>query len=86
MGFLKSKKFLILTGMLAFASFVDLYIITTPLMGIVQIVLWIAMAVVAYRFNPESSVVKKLGRVALAIVVAIVIGTVFFEMSQVVGG
>jgi hypothetical protein len=44
------------------------------------------MAVVAYRFTPESSVVKKLGRVAPAIVVAIVIGTVFFEMSQVVGG
>lgn len=72
-----------LLSLLVGASFTYRYIIADQLVGILQIVLWIAMAVVAYRFDSESSVVKKNGWAVVSFVVAIAIGTLFLIFHRV---
>ncbi len=71
---------------MAAASYVDLYIITNPVMGIIQVILWVVMGVVALRCEPESSVIVKIGRFIAGVAIAFFIGLVFFELSEFFGG
>ncbi len=70
---------------MAAASYVDLYIITNPVMGIIQVILWVVMGVVALRYEPESSVIVKIGRFFAGFIIAFLIGVIFFELSKFFG-
>ncbi len=71
---------------MAATSFVDLYIITNPILGPIQVIIWIAMGVVALRYEPDSSVIVKIGRFIAGFAIAFFIGLVFFELSEFFGG
>ncbi len=64
---------------MAATSYVNLYIITNPIVGLIQGIIWIAMGVVALRYEPESSVLIKIGRFIAGVAIAIFIGVVFLN-------